>query len=402
MSQKILLVDDDPNILQGFRRSLRKRFQFSVALGGPEGLDILEDEGPFAVVVSDMQMPEMDGIEFLRAVQKQSPDSVRMMLTGNGDQKTAMDAVNDGQIFRFLTKPCSPERLTMALEAGIEQYRLINAERELLSKTLSGSVSILTEVLSLVNPMAFGHATKIRRLVKQVCQKLPLAKPWEVEVAAMLCHVGCVTIPEATMEKWSHGGELSQEEIREFQQHPKVGYDLISKIPRLNGVAEIIAYQQKCFDGSGLPEDKKRGNEIPIGARILKLVIDAVQVISAEKSTETALGIIRDRQGEYDPQLVEILADVLGAKCLIRSVQIDELDEGMVLNEHVVTYGGEILIARGRDVTLAMRERLKRFSQTERGVRQPIQVRCTIRVSDKNSPPTWQSPVSADTETIEA
>ena len=140
MSQKILLVDDDPNILQGFKRQLRKQFQIETALGGKEGLEAVVKSGPFAVIVSDMQMPEMDGIQFLNAVRQVAPDSVRVMLTGNADQKTATDAVNDGHIFRFLTKPCSPEAFSKSLEAGIEQYRLITAERELLSKTDRKSV----------------------------------------------------------------------------------------------------------------------------------------------------------------------------------------------------------------------------------------------------------------------
>ncbi|MFH1417727.1 MAG: response regulator, partial [Planctomycetota bacterium] len=136
MSKKILCVDDDPNILNAYRRGLRRLFEIETAEGGAEGLEAIASQGPFAVVVSDMRMPGMDGIQFLTAVKKRAPESVRIMLTGNADQQTAMDAVNEGSIFRFLTKPCPPEHLAKALTAGIEQYRLITAEKELLGKTL--------------------------------------------------------------------------------------------------------------------------------------------------------------------------------------------------------------------------------------------------------------------------
>jgi len=378
MSQRILLVDDDLNILQGFKRQLRKRFHVETAPGGKEGLEAVVKGGPFAVIVSDMQMPEMDGIQFLNTVRQLAPDSVRMMLTGNADQKTAMDAVNDGHIFRFLTKPCSPEALTKALEAGLEQHRLITAERELLSKTLSGSVSVLTEVLSLVNPTAFGHATSVRRLVRQICQEVQVDNAWEIEVAAMLSQVGCVTIPETTMAKLSSGEEVSAEELQTYQGHPQVGYNLILKIPRLKGVAEIIAYQQKRFDGSGGPNDGKQADQIPFGARVLKLVIDVVQLLSAEKSTDDVFAAIHDRDGWYDPSVVDALAAVLDVEYVIKSVEIEQLEENMTLDENVVTQSGNLVLARGHEVTSSLRERLTTLARTVGGVREPIRVRCPI------------------------
>ena len=376
MSRRILLVDDDPNILQGFKRQLRGRFQVETALGGKEGLEAVVKDGPFAVVVSDMQMPEMDGIQFLNTVRQLAPGSVRMMLTGNADQKTAMDAVNDGHIFRFLTKPCSPEAFTKALEAGIEQYRLITAERELLSKTLSGSVSVLTEVLSLVNPTAFGHTTSVRRLVRQICQEVQVDDAWEIEIAAMLSQVGCVTIPETTLAKLSSGEEVSAEEWQTYQGHPQVGYNLISKIPRLKGVAEIIACQQKRFDGSGVPNDGKRADQIPFGARVLKLVIDVVQLLSADKSTDDVWAAIHDRDGWYDPSVVDALAAVLDIEYVIKSVEIQRLEENMILDEHIVTHSGDLLLARGHEVTSSLRERLTTLVTSGTGVREPIRVRC--------------------------
>ena len=131
MTERVLFVDDDPQILNAFRRGLRKRLDLHTAEGGKAGLEALEKEGPFAVVVSDQQMPEMDGITLLREVKNRAPLTVRMMLTGNADQGTAAAAVNEGHIFRFLTKPCTPDELAAAVDAAKEQYRLVTAERDL-------------------------------------------------------------------------------------------------------------------------------------------------------------------------------------------------------------------------------------------------------------------------------
>ncbi len=128
---KILCVDDDPNILEACQRNFRKRFSIDTALGGKPALALMESNGPYAVIVADMQMPGMNGVEFLTQAQRKAPDTVRIMLTGNADQKTAVDAVNKGHVYQFLNKPCPPEMFGMALGNGVRQYQLITAEREL-------------------------------------------------------------------------------------------------------------------------------------------------------------------------------------------------------------------------------------------------------------------------------
>jgi DNA-binding NtrC family response regulator len=148
MSNKILCIDDDANVLTGIQRNLRKQFDIDTAVGALAALKLIEKECPYAVIVADMQMPGMNGVEFLNIARKKYPDTVRVMLTGNADQKTATDAVNRGHIFSFLNKPCPPEKLAEVLTDGIKQYRLITAERELLENTLNGSVKVLMEILS--------------------------------------------------------------------------------------------------------------------------------------------------------------------------------------------------------------------------------------------------------------
>ncbi|MBF0502341.1 MAG: SpoIIE family protein phosphatase [Candidatus Riflebacteria bacterium] len=127
---RILLVDDDENFLASNARVLCHLWDVVTASSGEAGLQALDSDGPFAVVVSDFNMPRMNGTRFLTKVRDKAPDTVRMMLTGEGDFQIATQAVNEGYIFRFLTKPCPQAALVKALEAGLEQYRLIQSEKE--------------------------------------------------------------------------------------------------------------------------------------------------------------------------------------------------------------------------------------------------------------------------------
>ncbi|MHB0956294.1 MAG: HD domain-containing phosphohydrolase [Pirellulaceae bacterium] len=383
MSERILCIDDDPNILQAYQRALRKRFHIEIALGGEEALAAVVNGGPFAVVVSDMQMPGINGVEFLQQVKKLAPDTVRMMLTGNADQQTALEAVNEGHIFRFMTKPCTPETFAKVLEAGIVQYRLIRAERDLLSKTFCASVKVLTDVLSAVNPLAFGKASRVRQLVRQLCQELGL-KDWEIEVAAMLSQIGCVSIPEQILAKAYEGKQLTADERRTFDAYPLAGKQLISGIPRLEAVAQIIAYQQQHFNGKGSPGDGTRGNEIPLGSRVLKVALDFDTLISAGYSNETALAEIYDRPGRYDLSVVAALSQVLVITNtqVIRRVKVSELVDGLTLAEDIKAHSGTLFCAAGQQITRAMQIRLRNLLVNV-GIQSPIRVFVPREMADQ-------------------
>ncbi|MFP5226007.1 MAG: response regulator [Acidobacteriota bacterium] len=137
MRDKILFVDDESSALDGFRRVLHRDFEVRVAGSGGEGLVALDHDGPFAVVVSDMRMPGMNGAEFLSRVRQKAPETVRMLLTGHADLRAAIDAVNRGQILHFLTKPCPREVLVAAINSGLDQYHAAIEERELASRARS-------------------------------------------------------------------------------------------------------------------------------------------------------------------------------------------------------------------------------------------------------------------------
>ncbi|MBU4055172.1 MAG: response regulator, partial [Proteobacteria bacterium] len=220
MNDKVLFVDDEINVLEGIRRQLRTVHDTTIALGPQKGLQAVKEHGPFAVIVSDLRMPEMDGIEFLKKVREKHPDTVRMILTGNADLKAAIEAVNEGSVFRFLTKPCHTTALSMAVSTGIEQYRLVTSEKELLEKTLKGCINMLTDVLALVNPEAFGRASRIRKYCSEIASIFEVKNLWQMETAALLSQIGCVVLSNEALKKIYKGQELAANEKAAYEKHP--------------------------------------------------------------------------------------------------------------------------------------------------------------------------------------
>jgi len=365
MAERILFVDDDPNILSGFRRQLHKHYDVSTAESGQAGLDLIVESAPFTVVVADMNMPGIDGIQFLRQVKEIVPDTVRMMLTGQSDMQVAIEAVNEGSIFRFLTKPCPTDVLAKSLAAGVEQYRLITAEKELLEKTLSGSVKVLSDVLALTRTKSFGHAQRVRRLVKELTSRLGIGSAWEIDVAAMLSQIGCVTVPDEVLVKFYSGAEVTQDERQMFQAHPAIGAELIQSIPRLENVAKIIAYQEKGFDGSGVPRDDVSGEDIPLGARLLKIALDFDNHAASGNSQVEALQKLTRRGALYDPRAMEALRAVIAEQLVyeIKSMSVNDLIPGMILGTDVKTKKDVLLVPRGHEVTATLLWRLKNFAK---------------------------------------
>ncbi len=348
--ERVLCVDDEQNILEGYQRSLRKDFRIDIANGGNSALELIRANGPYAVIVSDMRMPEMDGVQLLARVKELAPETVRIMLTGNADQQTAIEAVNEGNIFRFLNKPCPPESLKNSLLAAIKQNHLIRAEKELLEKTLTGSLQVLTDILSMVNPTAFGRASRVRRLVRELATIMKLDDSWQVEIAAMLSQIGCITVPEETLSKVYEGKPLSADEKRMIENHSKIAHDLIARIPRLEAVAEIIAGQDAVTESER--------------ALLLRLALDFDKLIEGEKSSSEAFAEIESRGGRYSVNAINALREVVAHSETMyqqREVSIDELTEHMIIADDIVASTGILLVAKGQEATASLKMRLQNF-----------------------------------------
>jgi len=130
VDDRILFVDDDKNVLESYKRLLHKEFEIETVEGGEQALAEFHLFGPYAIVISDMRMPGMNGAEFLSRVRQLAPATVRMLLTGYRDIDMAIEAVNEGRIFRYLTKPCNKSNLIKAIKLGLAQYRTNIEDKE--------------------------------------------------------------------------------------------------------------------------------------------------------------------------------------------------------------------------------------------------------------------------------
>jgi response regulator RpfG family c-di-GMP phosphodiesterase len=384
MIEKILFVDDDANLLSSVERNYRRQFQLETAEGAEAGLAKIAERGPFAVVISDRQMPGMDGVQFLSQVRKTAPDTVRVMLTGNVDLEQAVKAVNEGNIFRFLIKPAPPEVLVKTLQDALSQYRLITAEKDLLNKTLSGCIKLLTDILSAIELKSVGRTERLRTLITEAAQKLSMADPWEIHLAAMLAPIGFVTLPPEITMKARAGQPLSKKEEMMLNTVPEIAARLLSNIPRLQGVSNIVRYQDKCYDGSGIPTDLVRGEAIPAGARLLKILNDMSKLQASNSLTPPqALKEMRRREGWYDPQMLNAVGTCFGGESVggdaVKTVarKVTELSVGMVLTSDIYTTDGTLVLTAGHQFNDMTLERLQNFEQLV-GIKMPIFVESLV------------------------
>lgn|GEM_PF-26851 len=355
MTEKILLIDDEPAILYGYQRLLHGAFKADIATDGKSALAAIEKTGPYAVVVSDMCMPRMDGAELLAEIRVRAPDTVRIMLTGKSDIHAATKAVNEGHISRFLTKPCNKELLAAALTAAIEQYRLVSAERQLLEQTLSGSIQMLTEVLSLVNPAAFSRAARARRYVHHIVSRLSLANAWQFEMAAMLSQLGCVAIDPEIIDAVYAGRELSPEQQELYDTHPMIARDLLANISRMESVAWIIAHQKQAIVVDGDIANPVKA-KLRLGAEILEVTLAFDDLLRKGLSrSEAATRLSRKHKG-LDRRIFEALVELEpeAADKQVRRMTIAELAPGMIVEQEIRSRAGALLAAEGQEVTLPL------------------------------------------------
>jgi response regulator RpfG family c-di-GMP phosphodiesterase len=366
MGNPILFVDDEQQILTGFRRQFEERFEIHTAASGEEGLNIAKTVN-FAVVVSDYQMPEMNGLQFLMKMKELYPNTIRIMLTGQADIEAVINLINEGNIFRFLTKPCPPEHLKRTVMDALEYLSLMNAEKELLSKTLTGSMQIMSDFLGIVRPKAFSQSVRIRNTAKQIAAGTDKIHGWQITIAATLSQLGCITVPQDIMEKVWQNALLSAEEMSIYQHMATASADMVAKIPRLEKVAEIIRYQFKNFDGSGVPEDDKSGTDIPLGSRILRAAIDYEILRSAEKKGRDSVAVMKNRTGIYDTEILEILEAVVRESekekaPTMTKLRSDDLAEGMYLAEDLVSATGVILGEKKQMITKTLISAIKNYA----------------------------------------
>jgi len=371
----ILFVDDDPRILKSFQRTLSKEFKISLAESPAAALKMLAEQGPFAVLVTDMKMPEMNGIELLSRARKISPDTVRILLTGHADQQTAIDAVNTGEVFRFLTKPCDSETMTPILRAATRQYQLVISERELLEQTLTGTVGVLSQILTLINPVAQGKANRLRLYSRHLAKALQVEEVWLIEIAAMLSQLGCLTIPPEVITRQLAGGVLKEQERAMVEKHPRLAGKLLVQIPRLETVVEIIAAQEKSAGEIRTLFPEPGQEKLSLFCRILQVACGLDRLIMSGQPPKIALLMMLRDEETFDPSLVRLLEQYpFDLQNMVRmKVVARELTTQMTLDEDVLTSQGVLLAAKGQRVSTAILSGILNYAETI-GIMEPFAV----------------------------
>jgi response regulator RpfG family c-di-GMP phosphodiesterase len=370
MTERILAVDDEPLLLRTYLRTLGEQFNLVTAESGEAALALLE-ANEYAILLSDLKMPGMDGVSLLRAARDVRPDAVRMLISGHADMGDAINSVNTAGVFRLMLKPCPSEQLGAALRSGLEQYRLVTAEKELLQGTLNGAIQTLTDILATLDESAYGKAQLRRQLAREVA--LTLKQPtWTFEMAALLAEIGRATLPPILNGKLATKSPLTPSERQLLERLPEFSSKLLKNIPRIECVVDAVLYQAKHFDGRGFPRDAVAARDIPVAARVLHAVNALLHLVDAGSEPATAINILKTEPQRYDPSVVAalypciaILATSHGPTATADRGQLTlaELAPGMVLLADVVTTEGIVVLGAGTRLTDVYVQRVRNFAQ---------------------------------------
>ena len=348
MNNKILCVDDEEAILRGFKLNLNNKFELHFASDGIEGLELFKREGGFATVLSDMRMPRMSGAEMLHEIKKIDSEVVTVLLTGHTDFESAMAAVNDGNVFRMLSKPCPPDVLRKVLRDAIEQYDLITSKRILLDQTLRGAVDALSQSLAITQPLFFGRAQRVRRMANGLAEAVQLVESWRVGVAAIFSQLAYLSIPNHLSESVYYRKDLKPELKAMLKDLPEETLKIIDLIPGLTDIREIlqrIDIQPKfeMDDGSG----------IRTAASILRVALDYDYYQEQGHADALIIQTLISRADTYDQKITEALSQFIDADS--NSYSLEEIDtkdlaEGMRLNEDLLLEDSMLIASSGADI----------------------------------------------------
>jgi CheY-like chemotaxis protein len=357
---EVLCVDDEPQILEGLKLHLQRHYTVHIATGGTEALALLAENRNVAVILSDMRMPVMDGAKFLNAARTAAPEAVRMLLTGYTDMQSAIAAVNEGQIFRFISKPCPPDQLLGAFTSALVQHRLIVAEKVLLQQTLLGCVESLAKVLSVTKPTVFGRALRLRTKVRAALAFLLWQDQWQIEAAAVLSQLGAVTLSDETLMKLNEGDDIEPAERREIAGSLDISLEMLGHIPRLEPVLEILKTLKTAMQDAPL----NAAADLP-GAALLRIVLEWDALEARGLTQMQVFERLSASQGQFDAELLARLKGMVGAagsQGSVISKSLRELAPGMVLAQDLVRKNGVVILPRGFEIDRGLLDHIHSFA----------------------------------------
>ena len=376
MNNKILCVDDEESILRGFQLNLRKDFELHLASNGVEGLKVFDQEGGFALVLSDMRMPQMDGATMLSEIKKRDPEVVTVLLTGHTDFESAMSAVNEGSIFRMLSKPCPPEMLIRVLGDGLAQHDLIKSKRILLDQTLRGAVDALAQSLSTAKPLFFGRAQRVRRIANELSDMLKIEDTWRVDIASIFSQLAYISLPESVTEDVYYKRDLTSEVKEMVRKFPEETEKIIEKIPGLEDVVEILG---KLTVQHRFEEDDDTG--LRKAASILRVALDFDYYEEQGHDRSLIVQTLKSRKDDYDPEVTECLSQLLVVaeqKYRLEEITIRKLEVGMRLAQELRLSDGLLVASSGADVDRQLLKVIRNYVSCYTEMPFPKKVQVTV------------------------
>lgn len=362
--QSLLIVDDDRDLLHALSDGLLAAFHLTLRIktcSDPvEGLEWLRTTPELAVVVADLRMPGMNGLEFLRQARALAPNAARVMLTSADDAQTAISAINQGNVCRFLTKPCAMTALETAIREALELRQSVHHLVETQLRTVAGAVEVLSKIIQMVKPECHALAQRLSQRMRELALETLQPNLWELEAAAMLAPLGALgTFPIHP------GGQPAAAFSGDF---PQAAGALLRQIPHLERIARSLAYVGKNFDGSGRPTDTVAGAEIPLGARMLRVVRDLEEELSTGANAEAALQRMQHAEGVYDPSVLAAAQACFGGEpkghlLAATRVEVSALNEGDTLADDIPSPTGTMLLTKGCRVTPNLKRVLQEMAR---------------------------------------
>jgi len=366
-NKKVLFVDDEENLLNSFISLMRKEDIDVHILQDSTQIDsMLSEKGPFALILSDQRMPGLNGAELLAKVALNNSETIRVLVTGYSDYNETVQAINNGGISQYISKPWNDDKLKEIINSLVQQYNLEQENKfllnelklknskltELLDGTILNSTHLLVDILSYINPNAAAQTEKVKELGIPILNKINNLSPkdiWEIKIALDLFNLGIAVLPSWVQIVLNKEGLDSINRFDVSKDHQLLAAKLLEKIPGFEGVAKIIKFSNKNWDGSGIPEDIEISKyKLPIGSRLLKILLDFNKLQFSNYKDIELLKSMTKKPNKYDIDLLKLIIKSYTVKKTIKIKQIKvfpkELKPGMVVLDTIQTLSGVKLI----------------------------------------------------------
>lgn len=385
MSVRILIVDADEVAVLGHTRALRGLAEVESVATGDAALAALAARGPFAAIVTDLELHDMTGIALLAEAKKRAPGAARIVVSAVEDPKAIAEAVNVGGAFRFFSKPCRPEALLGAVRDAVLEQQRSRRDREVHEQVNSGIVQILTGALLGTEPENSLPGVRMRDRARQAGQASKLPFTADLEMAALLMRLALATVPKHVREKIHVHERLAQEETDLIARIPEVCASVIDHIPRLAGVAEIIRHDGRADDAAG-PKRAASREDVPLAARILRALFDLELLETSGLPPPAALLRMQHEQGRYDAAVLKTFERLFVVRQLYSEAEmqernVEDLISGMILATDAMSTEGVALVSAGTPLTPVLIDRLRNFAELGEVVEPIYVVRLSVPVA---------------------